>query len=185
MDSNYNYQLANCVTVPRIVNKIPTKNLSTIMKKAYREYVDQCESNGDTPVESRHWPDGTYGGTIQLLLGVGSLDFKVIFNYRGLVFIRHHLKSERKICFGGSYRPKTKDSNLGDFNISMMATVEDIESSEIQDSEMLVNQVTNNNHILVECRITTKSFQQNVASFVTGNARPRQGVIIYDTINGA
>ena len=87
MDSNYNYQLANCVTVPRIVNKIPTKNLSAIMKRAYREYTDQCESNGDTPVEPHHWPDGTYGGTIQLLLGVGSLDFKVIFNYRGLVFI--------------------------------------------------------------------------------------------------
>ena len=84
VDSDYNYQLANCVTVPCIVNKIPTKNLSTIMKRAYREYVDQCESNGDTPAESHHWPDGTYGGTIQLLLGVGSLDFKVIFNYRGL-----------------------------------------------------------------------------------------------------
>ena len=97
MDSSYNYQLANCVTVSRIVNNIPTKNLSAFMKRAYREYMVQCESNGDTPVEARHWPDGTYGGTIQLLLGVGSLDLKVIFNYRGLVFMLHHLNSDKKV----------------------------------------------------------------------------------------
>ena len=130
------------------------------MKNAYREYVIQCESNGDTPVEPRHWPDGTYGGTIQLLLGVGSLDFKVIFNYRGLVFILHHLYSDRKVCFGGSYRPKNKNPSMKDFNTPMMATMEDIESSEIQDSRVLTNH--NASH--------DQDLQQNI-SRVTGDSK--------------
>ena len=58
----------------------------------------------------------------------------------------------------------------------MMATVEDIESSEIQDSKMLVNHGTNNDHGLVERHVITKGFQQNIASFITGNTRLRQGI---------
>ena len=63
---------------------------------------------------------------------------------------------------------------MGDFNISMMATVEDIESSEIQDNKMLVNRGTNNDHGLVERHIINKAFQQNIASFITGNTRLRK-----------
>ena len=117
------------------------------------------------------------------------MDFKVIFNYRGLVFILHHLKSDKKVCFGGSYRPKNKDPSMRDFNTSMMATIEDIKSSEVQDSRMLTNHSASHDHDLMERHAITKDLQQNISritgdsngkgksnitSFITGNTRLRQ-----------
>ena len=116
------------------------------------------------------------------------MDFKVIFNYRGLVFMLHHLNSDKKVCFGGSYRPKNKNPSVKDFNTPMMATMEDIESSEIQDSRMLTNHSTSHGHDLMERHAITKDLQQNISritgdsngkgklsitSFITGNTRLR------------
>ena len=129
------------------------------------------------------------------MLGVGSLDFRVIFNYRGLVFISHHLNSDKKVCFGGSYRPKNKNPSMKDFNIPMMAMMEDIGSSEDQDSTFPMVQdskiLTSYDHNPMGCQAITEDFQQNISritgdsngkgksnitSFIAGNTRLIQGL---------
>ena len=119
-------------------------------------------------MEPHQWPEGTYGGTIQLLLGVGSLNFRVIFNYHGLVFVMHHLDSDKKVCFGGSYRPKNKSSSTKDFNTPMMAMIEDTGPATEQDSilpmihddEILTNHPSIQNFSLTGCRTITSGYQQ-------------------------
>ena len=130
---------------------------------------------------------------------MGSLDFRVIFNYRGLVFISHHLNSDKKVCFGGSYRPENKNPSMKDFNIPMMAMMEDIGSSEdqdstfpmVQDSRMLTSHRSSHDHNPMGCHVITEDFQQNISritgdsngkgksnitSFIAGNTRLRQGL---------
>ena len=89
------------------------------------------------------------------MIGTGSIEFNVIFNYCGLVFIQHNLNSETSIAFGGAYfeedveslpinsmlfssnpsanlmMKKSSKSNTEDYK----ATIEDVEGNPLEEEK--------------------------------------------------
>ena len=55
----------------------------------------------------------------------------------------------QEVNAGNIYRPEGEDPSIEDFNISMMATMEDIESSEVQDSGRFTNHSTSHGHVSI------------------------------------
>ena len=57
------------------------------------------------------WPlSREYGGKVEFLLGVGTMEFSILFQYCGLTFISHNIDSNSPISFGSHYR-SSKDEN--------------------------------------------------------------------------
>ena len=109
--SQYSYQSTPCISVGRIVDYIPIQNLACIMVEAYEAYGKQCDIRGEVPVARELWPlSGEYGGKVEFLLGVGTMEFSILFQYCGLTFISHNIDSNSPISFGGHYR-SSKDEN--------------------------------------------------------------------------
>ena len=52
--------------------------------------------------EQQDFPEGCSGGPVDVLLGVGVLSMRVLFQHRGIVFLTHNLQSSCNIAYGGS-----------------------------------------------------------------------------------
>ena len=76
------YQLTSAVSVSQIVSPIPHRDLSVVMLEAYQEYVAHCTRLGNSPISHDFWPSGSYGGKVEILLGV----------------ITHSLASNKKVA---------------------------------------------------------------------------------------
>ena len=77
------------------------------MDKAWSAYVKNCHESQRTPVERADWPSGLPDdsrGAIHGLLGIGSINFNIIFEYQGVVFMDHNLRATNKIIFGGKLK---------------------------------------------------------------------------------
>ena len=83
------------------------------MVEAYEAYGRQCDVRGEVPVARELWPiSGEYGGKVEFLLGVGMMEFSILFQYQGLTFISHNIDSNSPISFDGHYRSNSsKDEN--------------------------------------------------------------------------
>ena len=95
--STHRYLLTNILAVPKIVDDLPEFDLSEQLRAAYADYKVHCANTGTTPLEQKLWPgfsrNGTVGGSIEFLIVCADLDFKIIFNWNGILFITHNIDS--------------------------------------------------------------------------------------------
>ena len=66
---------------------------------------------------------GAYGGRVQFLLGVGTMEFTIIFQFKGLTFIRHNIDSDSPISFGGYYRSSSSEGESSSSSAVLMQNV--------------------------------------------------------------
>ena len=82
LKSEFQYQLVQAVSLPRIVDPTPNLDLSTFMSEAWEDYLKKCMSSGKTPVDKSDWPSGTeVGGEVSCLVGIGELQFEILHQY--------------------------------------------------------------------------------------------------------
>ena len=105
LKGDFQYQLVQGVSLPKIVDATPNLDLSDFMEEAWKDYVAKSKSEGKKPVEKSMWPTGTeVGGNISALIGIGELQFEILHSYQGIQFITHNLDTRNPIAFGGSLR---------------------------------------------------------------------------------
>ena len=113
LKSEFQYQLVQAVSLPRIVDPTPNLDLSTFMSEAWENYLEMCISEGKTPVNKSDWPSGTeIGGPVSCLVGIGELQFEILYSYKGITFITHNLDTENPIAYGGSLRIISKNTEV-------------------------------------------------------------------------
>ena len=102
-NQSYSHYMTHTLSVQSIIDPVPHRNMQAVMNRAYKSYCHDMGLNGVTPVPHTQWPDGNYGGKVDFLLGVADLDFKLVYNFHGLIFISHDLKATKSIAVGGSF----------------------------------------------------------------------------------
>ena len=113
LKGNFQYQLVQGVSLPKIVDATPNLDLSDFMEEAWEDYVTKSKSEGKKPIEKAMWPSGTeVGGKISALIGIGELQFEILHCYRGIQFITHNLDTKNPIAYGGSLRTTKEDESL-------------------------------------------------------------------------
>ena len=112
------------------------------MRSAYKAYLKQCINQGNIQLEQDKWPTGAYGGQVEFLLGVRSLNFYVIFSYYWLVFISHNLAANSSLCFGGHYQRSKSEVPSNEMGLTQMM-VEEIITNENCDDQILTNEQRN------------------------------------------
>merc|ERR1712055_1094372 len=110
-DSHHSHVLSNCLAGEKIVDPIQKVDLSNVMVAAYHSYVECCKQKKSKPIEFSQWPSGQYGGEISCLIGIGDIKFTFLHFFQGLTFVRHNLKAESPIAYGGSYVASHTDTN--------------------------------------------------------------------------
>ena len=102
-NQNHSHYMTHTLAVEKIIDPIPYKDMKNVMNKAYDSYVHSMVGSGAVPLPHSQWPNGLMGGPVDFLLGVSDLNFKLIFNFYGLIFISHNLKATRCVAVGGSF----------------------------------------------------------------------------------
>ena len=82
---NHTHYMTHTLGVDKIIDPIPYKDMKNVMDKAYESYVHSVVGSGAVPLPYSQWPDGLMGGPVHFLLGVSDLNFKLIFEFYGLI----------------------------------------------------------------------------------------------------
>ena len=98
----YSHVSCSAMGIPKIISATKSYDYSDVMEAAYIDYFSSCSRNGIKPISKKEWPLGyCLDGEIDALLGINSLTFQIIHNFRGLIFITHNLNASLKVSVGG------------------------------------------------------------------------------------
>ena len=101
---SFSFLYCNSILCHRIIDDVPLRSISQVVDRAFLAYKQHMVDTGNKVMYDRsQWPSET-GGPVHFLLGIQSINFKVIWEFEGLLFISHSIDTSGgyQVSIGGA-----------------------------------------------------------------------------------